>query len=181
MISSKSIIEYERNSAELLRSSDRPAFHLSPPIGWMNDPNGFSWFGGSYHLFYQYYPFNTNWGAVSWGHAVSSDLLRWKQLPPALTPDQIYDEGGCFSGTAIERDGKQMLMYTGFVPGANDPKGRGVQMQCIAFGDGLTYEKYEGNPVITSEKSAREGTIRAVVSTLPPSFSSASSRPRLCQ
>ena len=157
MISSKSIIEYERNSAELLRSSDRPAFHLSPPIGWMNDPNGFSWFGGSYHLFYQYYPFNTNWGAVSWGHAVSSDLLRWEQLPPALTPDQIYDEGGCFSGTAIERDGKQMLMYTGFVPGADDPKGRGVQKQCIAFGDGLTYEKYEGNPVITSEDLPKGG------------------------
>ena len=151
MISSKTITEYEHENAELIRSIDRPAFHLSPPVGWMNDPNGFNRYGESYHLFYQYYPFNASWGAVSWGHAISSDLLRWEHVPPALTPDQGYDEGGCFSGTAIERDGKQMLMYTGFVPVPEDPQRRGVQTQCIAFGDGLTYEKYEGNPVITSE------------------------------
>ena len=102
MISSKSITEYEQNSAELSGPLNRPAFHLTPPIGWMNDPNGFSRFNGKYHLFYQYHPFNTDWGEVSWGHAVSSDLLRWEQYPPALAPDQVYDAGGCFSGTAIE-------------------------------------------------------------------------------
>ena len=151
MISSKTITEYEQKSAELIRSIDRPAFHLSPPVGWMNDPNGFSRYGDNYHLFYQYYPFNTSWGPVSWGHAVSSDMLRWEHVLPALTPDQGYDEGGCFSGTSIEREGKQMLMYTGFVPLEEGPGARGIQRQCIAFGDGLKYEKYEGNPVITSE------------------------------
>ena len=157
MISSKAITEYEQKSARLIQSMDRPVFHLTPPVGWMNDPNGFSWFNGSYHLYYQYYPFDTNWGAVSWGHAVSSDLLHWEQLPPALTPDRSYDEGGVFSGTVIEREGRQMLMYTGFVPAAGDREGRGLQTQCIAFGDGRTYEKYEGNPVITSKDLPRGG------------------------
>ncbi len=151
MISCREITEYENRNAGSIRNAERPAFHLTPPIGWMNDPNGFSRFNGKYHLFYQYHPFNTDWGEVSWGHAVSSDLLQWEQYPPAIAPDQSYDAGGCFSGTAIECKGRQMLMYTGFVPVPEDPDRRGVQVQCIAFGDGLRYEKYGGNPVITSE------------------------------
>ena len=181
------ITEYEHRSAGALPAEDRPVFHLSPPVGWMNDPNGFSWYGDRYHLFYQYYPFDIIWGPVSWGHAVSRDLLHWEQLPPALAPDQSYDCGGCFSGTAIELAADeakgilrnpeenpeetpeenpggnpektpkenpgslQMLMYTGFLPGPEDPPYRGRQSQCLAFGDGLTYEKYEANPVITEE------------------------------
>ncbi len=152
------IIEYEHSSAGKLPACDRPVFHLTPPIGWMNDPNGFSWYEGRYHLFYQYYPFDTCWGPVSWGHAVSRDLLRWEQLPPALVPDQDYDCGGCFSGTAVQLDdGRQMLMYTGYVPVPGDPEHRGVQSQCIAFGDGLGYEKYEGNPVITDRDLPQGG------------------------
>ena len=82
----------------------------------MNDPNGFSCYGGKYHLFYQYYPYDSIWGSMHWGHAVSSDLLHWTYLPAALAPDSVYDKDGCFSGRALELpDGRHFLMYTGVV------------------------------------------------------------------
>ena len=129
----------------------RPAFHLSPYIGWMNDPNGFSFYGGQYHMFYQYHPYDSHWGPMHWGHAVSRDLLHWEFLPCALAPDMPYDKDGCFSGSAITLpDGRQMLMYTG-VRHETDSSGqtREVQTQNLAFGDGMNYEKYSGNPVLT--------------------------------
>ena len=74
----------------------------------MNDPNGFSFYNGQYHLFYQYYPYDSHWGLMHWGHAVSSDLLHWTYLPAALAPDEAYDKDGCFSGSAISLpDGRQ--------------------------------------------------------------------------
>ncbi|MBQ6496597.1 MAG: glycoside hydrolase family 32 protein [Firmicutes bacterium] len=119
----------------------------------MNDPNGFSRYGGKYHLFYQYYPDATCWGPTRWGHAVSGDLIRWERLPDAIMPDRDYDIGGCFSGTAVTcEDGRHMLMYTGCRPDPDDRQGRGLQTQCIAFGNGTSYEKYHGNPVITGDK-----------------------------
>ena len=150
-------IEYEKINAHILDPQDRPGFHLTPPVGWMSDPNGFSRYQGKYHLFYQYWPFESRWGNPYWGHAVSSDLLRWERLPAALAPDQEYDRDGCFSGTALQEDaenadaGRQILMYTGNVWDPDDPSGRGLQTQCIAVGDGLVYQKYSGNPVIGTE------------------------------
>ena len=79
----------------------RGAFHLLPPIGWMNDPNGFVYFLGEYHLFYQFYPYDSVWGPMHWGHAKSKDLLHWEELPVALAPSESYDKDGCFSGSAI--------------------------------------------------------------------------------
>lgn len=133
-----------------LNKNERPVFHLTPERGWMNDPNGFSRYDGKYHLFYQAYPDGTQWGPTRWAHVVSEDLISWERLPDALVPDQDYDIGGCFSGTALTfEDGRHMLMYTGFRSDPEDIQGRGLQTQCIAFGDGRTYEKYDGNPVIT--------------------------------
>lgn len=126
----------------------RPFFHLTPPVGWMNDPNGFSLFQEQYHLFYQYHPYNTTWGPMHWGHAVSSDFISWDYLPCALAPDAPYDCEGCFSGSAIEHDGKQLLLYTGVAP--DEIRTGTIQTQCIAVGDGLNYQKYSANPVITS-------------------------------
>ncbi len=142
-------------------SSPRPCYHLTPRIGWMNDPNGFSYYKGQYHLFYQYHPYSTQWGPMHWGHAVSSDLLHWTYLPCALAPDQPYDEAGCFSGSAIELpDGRHLLMYTG-VRREAQPNGstKDVQTQCIAIGDGLDYEKLDCNPVL-DEKDLPEGGSR---------------------
>lgn len=128
----------------------RPAFHLSPRVGWMNDPNGFSYCKGAYHLFYQYYPYDSVWGPMHWGHAVSRDLLHWDYLPAALAPDTAYDRDGCFSGSALELpDGRQLLMYTGVVKEPRPEGGfRDIQTQCIAVGDGRDYEKYQQNPVL---------------------------------
>lgn len=134
-------------------AQERPAFHLSSRVGWMNDPNGFSFYQDQYHLFYQYYPYNTVWGPCHWGHAVSKDLIHWEYLPAALAPDEAYDEAGCFSGSAVTLDdGRQMLIYTGVIRHeAEDGSTCDIQQQCLAFGDGLHYEKYEGNPVLTAE------------------------------
>ncbi len=106
--------KFEEASEKLIKKEDRPAFHLSVRTGWLNDPNGFCWYQGKYHLFYQYHPYSSQWGPMHWGHAVSSDLLHWEYLPAALAPDEFYDRDGCFSGSAIELpDGRHLLMYTG--------------------------------------------------------------------
>jgi len=132
---------------------DRPKFHLTPFVGWMNDPNGFSFYKGEYHLFYQYHPYNTFWDSMHWGHAVSKDLIHWKYLPVALAPESDYDSFGCFSGTTLElSDGNQLIMYTG-VTKENDLD---TQVQCIAIGNGVDYKKYENNPVI-GENDLPEG------------------------
>ena len=105
---------YEEVYEKMILPEERPAFHLSSRVGWMNDPNGFSWYKGEYHLFYQYHPYDSHWGPMHWGHAVSTDLLHWRYLPAALAPDMPYDRDGCFSGGALAmKDGTHMLMYTG--------------------------------------------------------------------
>ena len=87
---------------------------------------------------------------MHWGHAVSDDMLHWEYLPLALVPSEKYDnhqKGGCFSGSAIEHDGKLFLMYTGVTNEGNGYE----QVQCIAYSeDGIHFEKYEGNPVLTA-------------------------------
>ncbi len=128
---------------------DRPSVHFTPELGWMNDPNGFSYFNGEYHLFYQSNPDDTRWGSIHWGHAVSRDLVRFEYLPAALAPDQPYDLRGCFSGTALEtEDGQHYIIYTGVHTG---PDGRDLQQQCVAVGDGRNYVKYGQNPVIPAK------------------------------
>ena len=128
----------------------RPLFHVSPSVGWMNDPNGFSYFNGQYHLFYQYYPYDTKWNDMHWGHAVSEDLIKWQDMPIALAPDEVYDEIGCFSGTALEVDGQHVLMYTNVrkLPG----DGQAIQEQALAIGDGVDYRKIANNPIISYEE-----------------------------
>ncbi len=145
--------KYEEASEKMVTKEERPDFHLSARTGWMNDPNGFSYYGGKYHMFYQYYPYDTVWGPMHWGHAVSEDLLHWEFLPAALAPDEWYDRDGCFSGSAIELpDGRHLLMYTSVLQERLANGGvRDIQQQCLAVGDGVDYEKYEKNPVLTSD------------------------------
>lgn len=139
---------FEKNQESQILPEERPVFHVTPTIGWLNDPNGFSIYQGEYHLFYQYYPYDIHWGPMHWGHLKSKDLIRWERLPAALAPDAVYDAQGVFSGSAIELpDGRQLLMYTG-VQG-QDNTSACHQTQCIAIGDGINYTKYEHNPVIT--------------------------------
>lgn len=150
---------YEAETGGAIGGADRPSFHLTPYTGWMNDPNGFSYYRGKYHLFYQYHPYDSHWGPMHWGHAVSKDLLTWKHLPAALAPDQPYDSAGCFSGSALTMpDGKQLLIYTG-VQKETLPDGmtRDIQRQCVAVGDGMDYEKYAENPVLNENDLPQGG------------------------
>ncbi len=131
----------------------RPDFHYTAKSGWINDPNGFSVYNGKYHLFAQHNPNDTKWGPMHWSHAVSEDLISWEHLPIALTPTEDYEHDmGCFSGTAMEHNGKHVLMYTGC---NGKIGGASCQTQCIAVGDGELYKKSANNPVI-SEKQLPE-------------------------
>ncbi len=129
---------------------EQPKFHVTGGVGWINDPNGFAPYKNEYHLFFQYYPYDTKWGPMHWGHVKTKDFIRWEHLPCAMAPDQEYDRDGCFSGSAVELpDGRHLLMYTGVRSvRSEDGKLEDFQRQCIAIGDGIDYEKIEANPVI---------------------------------
>ena len=88
-------------------------YHYKPKRGWMNDSNGLVYFKGYYHVFYQHAPhYPVPWQEpMHWGHARTKDFLNWEELPVALTPGASYDTGGCWSGTAIVKDGKLYLFY----------------------------------------------------------------------
>ena len=103
----------EKKGISEIPADSRPVYHLSSPVGWMNDPNGFSVYQKEYHLFFQYHPFSKIWGPMHWGHCKSSDFIRWEYLPVAMAPDEKYDAGGCYSGSAIEVEGEHVLLYTG--------------------------------------------------------------------
>ena len=132
--------------------TNRPKYHLTPEIGWMNDPNGFSFYKGKYHLFYQYYPYDTKWNNMHWGHASSEDLINWTYEKVALANDSISDANGCFSGSAIEAFGNLNLIYTGHVEpnmGFCYEPNEILQHQCLAYSeDGVDFKKYEENPII---------------------------------
>lgn len=134
----------------------RPHYHVAGPVGWINDPNGFVYYQGEYHLFYQFYPYDSQWGPMHWGHTKSKDLIHWEDLPVALAPDQWYDQEGCFSGSAIEKDGKLYLMYTGHAVREEVV----YQTQCIAVStDGIHFEKIKENPVIAESLLGDHGSI----------------------
>lgn len=144
--------EYEKRKGQETDLRLRPAFHVTAPIGWINDPNGFSRYGEKYHLFYQYHPYSTHWGPMHWGHSVTEDFIKWEQLPCAMAPDMPFDEQGCFSGSAIEHNGKHFLMYTGVCEETQENGEKAIrQTQCLAEGDGENYRKLEINPVITAD------------------------------
>jgi fructan beta-fructosidase len=132
----------------------RPQVHFSPREHWINDPNGLVYFHGEYHLFYQFNPFDDEWGHMSWGHAVSMDLLHWKELPVAI-PEK--DGEMAFTGSiVVDRENSTgfcapkaeclVAIYTGY---GNTPEGT-RQNQNIAYSvdDGRTWTRYAGNPVI---------------------------------
>ena len=125
---------YIEDNKDSVDNSRKPTFHCSPLIGWMNDPNGFSEYNGKYHLFYQYYPYDSVWGAMHWDHQTTTDFIKWNHEKVALAPDQEYDRDGCFSGTAITEGDTHFLVYTSVIPGA--------QNQSVAYSiDGIIYQK----------------------------------------
>ncbi|AWB47011.1 sucrose-6-phosphate hydrolase [Paenibacillus sp. CAA11] len=90
-------------------------YHITPPQGLLNDPNGLAYFQDQYHVFYQWNPYGTEHKNKSWGHVVSSDLVNWRRKKAALVPSEPYDKDGIYSGGSIVHDGKLYLFYTGNV------------------------------------------------------------------
>ncbi|MBR3990990.1 MAG: glycoside hydrolase family 32 protein [Clostridia bacterium] len=134
----------------------RPEYHYKPAKGWINDPNGLVYFKGYYHVFYQHSPnFEYPWQEfMYWGHARTRDFLHWEELPPALCPDTDYDDRGCWSGTATVKDGVLYLYYASVT-------GKTEQTISMAYSeDGISFTKYEGNPVIRDYPPEWSGDFR---------------------
>lgn len=140
---------YILNNKHSVDNTYKPKLHFTAEIGWINDPNGFSKYNDEYHLFYQYHPYSSTWGPMHWGHATSKDGVTWDHQPVALAPEDDIDNIGCFSGSAMEVNGEHVLIYTGVV-NYNDDKDDIRQRQCIAYGDGITYNK-KGHFIIKEE------------------------------
>ncbi len=132
----------------------RPQFHFTARQGWLNDPNGLVFYKGEYHLFFQHNPFGTEWGNMTWGHAVSKDLVHWQQLENALNPDEL---GTMFSGSAVvdwhnsggHGQGSLVAIYTA-AGGTSEESADKAFSQCLAFGhdQARAWRKYENNPVL---------------------------------
>ena len=90
-------------------------FHLMPPVGWLNDPNGLCQMNGVFHAFFQYSPFNPEGGVKLWGHYISRNMTEWEYRGAVLYPDQPFDCSGVYSGCAYIEDGEMYLYYTGNV------------------------------------------------------------------
>ncbi|MCP4644516.1 MAG: glycoside hydrolase family 32 protein, partial [bacterium] len=133
---------------DLYREPMRPQFHFSPRRGWNNDPNGLVYYKGEYHLYFQHNPYGWNWGNMHWGHAVSTDLVHWEELPIAIYPAEFGD--WAFSGGALVDVANTGGFKTGdedVIVAAYTSTGRG---ESIAFSNdrGRTFTDYEGNPVV---------------------------------
>lgn len=145
---------YIKNNAPNADRTYMGSYHLCAQTGWLNDPNGFIYFGGMYHLFYQYHPYSAEWGPMHWGHAISKDLLKWEYLPVALAPDRRYDKKGCWSGSAMAVGDRLYIMYTGI-------SALGFKTQNLAYSDdGINFKKYENNPVIKGCSFSDKKTLR---------------------
>ncbi|SER65707.1 2,6-beta-D-fructofuranosidase [Pedobacter rhizosphaerae] len=137
----------------IYKEKNRPQFHFTSRRGWINDPNGLIFYEGEYHLFYQHNPYEREWENMSWGHAVSKDMIHWQELPVALLPDEL---GTMFSGSAVIdytntagfNKGSTPAMVAAYTANTADK-----QTQCIAYSldKGRTWAKYSKNPVIDSK------------------------------
>ncbi|KFF55928.1 sucrose-6-phosphate hydrolase [Bacillus subtilis] len=137
-----------KKAEEKMNTRYRLGYHIMPRANWINDPNGLIHYKGEYHVFYQHHPYDENWAQMHWGHVKSKDLIHWEHLPVALSPGDSFDKSGCFSGSAVEDNGKLALIYTGHNV-IDQEEDIFYQNQNIAVSqDGIVFEKLQENPVI---------------------------------
>lgn len=135
----------------------KPKLHFTAPYYWINDPNGLIYYNNEYHVFYQHFPYANQWGTMHWGHAVTKDFVTYKHLPFAIYPSKDYDRNGCFSGSALEIDGKMYLYYTSIKYAKENPEYVHVQysdddliasQSLILSQDGYTFDNQEDKHMI---------------------------------
>lgn len=137
--------EMVKQKSIMAKKKYRPTYHISAPMGWLNNPAGFTFFQRQYHIFYQYHPYNGAWGHIQWGHAVSDDLVDWRHYPPAIIPRESYERQGCLTGTALVQNNYMTIFYTGTYTIGNVTK----RNQNVAISsDGIIFQKYLYNPII---------------------------------
>ena len=122
------------------RERFRPVYHHTPQYGWMNDPNGMFYKDGVWHLYFQWNPYGSQWENMHWGHSTSKDLVHWEAQPMALEPDWL---GSIFSGSCVTNGDEVVAMYTS--AGHHQ-----TQSIAISKDGGRSFEKYSGNPVLTT-------------------------------
>lgn len=140
--------------SDLYQEKHRPQLHFSTVRGWINDPNGLVYYDGVYHLYFQHYPFGYYWGQPHWGHAVSTDLVYWKQLPDVLDRHEL---GGIYSGSSVvdyqNTAGLKKGEYDPIIAFYTTTRAFGnseADCQNMAYSNdkGMTFTEFEGNPVI---------------------------------
>ncbi len=118
----------------------RPLYHHTPTYGWMNDPNGMFYKDGVWHLYFQYNPYGSQWENMTWGHSTSRDLIHWEAQPLAIEADWL---GAIFSGSCVTNGNDVVAFYTS--AGQHQ-----AQSMAVSKDGGKTFEKFSGNPVLTS-------------------------------
>lgn len=137
------------------REALRPLYHHTPAYGWMNDPNGMFYKDGTWHLYYQYNPYGSTWGNMTWGHSTSKDLVNWTHQPIAIAPDAW---GAIFSGSCVvdheNTAGFGKGAVIAFYTSAKSSPWGDCQSQSLAYSldNGMTFTKYEGNPILTAQE-----------------------------
>ncbi|HGJ64608.1 TPA: glycoside hydrolase family 32 protein [bacterium] len=148
-------MERQMSIDNLYKEKYRPQFHFTAKTNWLNDPNGLIYYKGEYHLFFQHNPEGINWGNMTWGHAISPDMIHWKQIDHAIYPDKL---GTIFSGsgvvdwnnTAEFKTGDEDVLVCIYTSAGDCVEPKVPFTQSIAYSNdkGRTWQKYTGNPVL---------------------------------
>lgn len=161
----KTSTETNANVADTIRDDYarfRPVFHFSPPKNWLNDPNGLVFHEGNYHLFYQYNPYGTKWGHMTWAHATTKDFISWENLPIAI-PENEQDSIMIFSGSAVvdtenssgfgtKENPPLVAIYTAYNYRTDSMKAGQSQHLAFSTDKGVTWTKYDKNPILDLKK-----------------------------
>lgn len=164
-------IKKASDPATAFQEQFRPQFHFTPEYNWINDPNGLMYNAstGEYHMYFQHNPYDKVWGNMSWGHAVSKDLITWTEMPVTMTPDEL---GAIFSGCGvIDRNNTSGLFDESTPPdermvaifthsGGDTTYGNEKQSLAYSLDNGRTWIKYSGNPVLRNEGNKYGGGFR---------------------